>query len=157
MQLAAYKRYMRLAELTDNFLMEIEQQYLYTYFFCSWTHDTYMVCVCVCVWEREMSIHTYISMCVIDTHTYIRVFRESTQVIMQTSVWAEVYAYILVVRWFLSLEMDSWTRVQILYEAAWISHGTNTFGKGINPPTLPPSLRKIVGQTVFLVGGWQPI
>ena len=45
--------------------------------------------------------------------------------------------------------MDTATRVQILYEIDYISHCTNTLGKGMNPIILPPAMGKIVGQTRF--------
>ena len=38
--------------------------------------------------------------------------------------------------------MDTTTRVQILDEAGFISHSTNTFGKGMNPIILPPAMGK---------------
>ena len=38
--------------------------------------------------------------------------------------------------------MDTVTRVQILVEADWISHSTNTLGKGMNPIILPPAMGK---------------
>ena len=42
----------------------------------------------------------------------------------------------------ISLEMDTATRVQILDEADYISHSTNTLGKGMNPIILPPAMGK---------------
>ena len=39
-------------------------------------------------------------------------------------------------------EMDPATRVQILDEADYISHSTNTLGKGMNPIILPPAMGK---------------
>ena len=39
-------------------------------------------------------------------------------------------------------EMDTATRVQILDEADYISHSTNTLGKGMNPIILPPAIGK---------------
>ena len=39
-------------------------------------------------------------------------------------------------------EMDTATRVQILDEADYISHSTNTLGKGMNPIILPPVMGK---------------
>ena len=48
-------------------------------------------------------------------------------------------------------EMDTETRVEI--EAACISHTANTFGKGMNPTTLPLTMGKTVGQTrLFSLG-----
>ena len=41
------------------------------------------------------------------------------------------------------VEMDTATRVQILDETDWISHSTNTFGKGMNPIILPPAMGKL--------------
>ena len=38
--------------------------------------------------------------------------------------------------------MNTATRVQILDESDFISHSTNTFGKGINPIILPPAMSK---------------
>ena len=38
--------------------------------------------------------------------------------------------------------MDTATRVQILNETDYISHSTNTFGKGMNPIILPPFMGK---------------
>ena len=34
------------------------------------------------------------------------------------------------------------THVQILGETDWISHSTNTLGKGMNPISLPPAMGK---------------
>ena len=34
------------------------------------------------------------------------------------------------------------TRVQILDEAVYIVHSTNTLGKGMNPTILPPAMGK---------------
>ena len=45
--------------------------------------------------------------------------------------------------------MDTVTRVQILDETDYISHSTNTLGKGMNPIILPPAMGKIVEQTMF--------
>ena len=41
------------------------------------------------------------------------------------------------------------TKVQILDKAAYISHSTNTFGKGMYPTILSPAMSKIVEQTGF--------
>ena len=49
----------------------------------------------------------------------------------------------------LILEMDTVTGVQILDEADYISHSTNTLGKGMNPILLPPAMGKIEKQTGF--------
>ena len=38
--------------------------------------------------------------------------------------------------------MDTPTRIQILDEADYISHSTNTLGKGMNPIILPPAMGK---------------
>ena len=38
--------------------------------------------------------------------------------------------------------MDMVTQVQILDEANYISHSTNTLGKGMNPIILPPAMGK---------------
>ena len=38
--------------------------------------------------------------------------------------------------------MDTATRVQILGEATYISHSTNTLRKGINSTNLPPAMSK---------------
>ena len=38
--------------------------------------------------------------------------------------------------------MDTATRVQILDENDYISHSTNTIGKGMNPIILPPAKGK---------------
>ena len=46
-----------------------------------------------------------------------------------------------VVKW-LSWEMDTARRVQILDAAYCISHRTNTLGKGMNPIILPPAMGK---------------
>ena len=43
--------------------------------------------------------------------------------------------------------MDLATYVQILDEAVWISHSSNTFGKVMHPLILFPAMGKIVGQT----------
>ena len=40
------------------------------------------------------------------------------------------------------VEMDTATRVQILHETDYISHSSNTLGKGINPIILPPAMGK---------------
>ena len=48
----------------------------------------------------------------------------------------------IVVYWLSSLEMDTVTRVQILDETYFISHSTNTLGKGMNPIILPPEMGK---------------
>ena len=53
------------------------------------------------------------------------------------------------VLWLSSLEMDTATRVPILNETDFISHCTNTLGKGMNLIILPPAMGKIVGQTRF--------
>ena len=45
--------------------------------------------------------------------------------------------------------MDTVTRVQTLDETDSISHSTNALGKGMNPIILPPTMGKIVGQTMF--------
>ena len=45
--------------------------------------------------------------------------------------------------------MDTTTQFQILGKTDWISHSTNTLGKGMNPIILPPAMGKIVGQTSF--------
>ena len=45
--------------------------------------------------------------------------------------------------------METATRVQILDKTDWISHSTNTLGKGMNPIILPSAMGKIVGQTGF--------
>ena len=37
---------------------------------------------------------------------------------------------------------DTATRVQILDETGFISHSTNTLGKGMNPIILPPAMGK---------------
>ena len=53
-----------------------------------------------------------------------------------------------------------WTRqpeLKILGEAVGISHDVNTLGKGLNPIYLPPAVGKIVGQTGYLMFGWQPV
>ena len=39
--------------------------------------------------------------------------------------------------------------VQILDEIDYISHSTNTLGKGMNPNILPPAMGKIAGNTRF--------
>ena len=36
-----------------------------------------------------------------------------------------------------------------LNKADYISHSTNTLGKGMNPIILPPAMGKIIGQTRF--------
>ena len=41
------------------------------------------------------------------------------------------------------------TQVQILDETDFISHSTNTLGKGVNPIILSPAMGRIVGQTRF--------
>ena len=41
------------------------------------------------------------------------------------------------VQWLPSEKMDQATRVQILDEAVYISHGTYALGKGMNHPLLP--------------------
>ena len=41
-----------------------------------------------------------------------------------------------------SWEMDTSLRVQILDEAAYISHSTDTLGKSMNPIILPSALGK---------------
>ena len=41
------------------------------------------------------------------------------------------------------------SQVQILNEPVYISHSTNTLGKGMNPAIPPPVIGKIVGQTEF--------
>ena len=38
--------------------------------------------------------------------------------------------------------MDTVKLVQILDEADWISHSTNTLGKSMNPIIFPPSMSK---------------
>ena len=38
--------------------------------------------------------------------------------------------------------MDTATRVQILDKIDFISHSTNTHGKGMNPIILPPAMGK---------------
>ena len=38
--------------------------------------------------------------------------------------------------------MDMATQVQILDETDWISHSTNTLGKGLNPIIPPPAMGK---------------
>ena len=38
--------------------------------------------------------------------------------------------------------MDMTTRVQILDETDYISHSTDTLGKGMNPIILPPAMDK---------------
>ena len=49
--------------------------------------------------------------------------------------------------------MDIAARVQVLDKTIFISHNTNTFGKGMNPTILPPAMGKIVGQTgLFSLG-----
>ena len=45
--------------------------------------------------------------------------------------------------------MDTVTRVQILDETDFISHTTNTLGKGVNPIIIPPAMSQLVGQTGF--------
>ena len=40
------------------------------------------------------------------------------------------------------LEMDTVTRVQILDQTNYISHSTNTIGKGMNPIIFPPAIGK---------------
>ena len=39
-------------------------------------------------------------------------------------------------------DVDTTTRVQILDEPDYISHSTNTLGKGMNPNILPPAMGK---------------
>ena len=39
-------------------------------------------------------------------------------------------------------KMDTVIRVQILDETEWISHSTNTLGKGMNPIILPTAMGK---------------
>ena len=39
-------------------------------------------------------------------------------------------------------ELDTATRVQIMDETDFISHSTNTLGKGMNPIILPPAMGK---------------
>ena len=41
------------------------------------------------------------------------------------------------------------TRVQILNETGYISHSTNTLGKGTNPPILPLAVGKQQGRLGF--------
>ena len=41
-----------------------------------------------------------------------------------------------------SQDVDTTTRVQILDEPDYISHSTNTLGKGMNPNILPPAMGK---------------
>ena len=38
--------------------------------------------------------------------------------------------------------MDTASQIQILDEADYISHSTNTLGKGMNPIILPPAMGK---------------
>ena len=38
--------------------------------------------------------------------------------------------------------VDTTTRVQILDEPDYITHSTNTLGKGMNPNILPPAMGK---------------
>ena len=45
--------------------------------------------------------------------------------------------------------MDTATRVQIQDKTDYISHSTNTLGKGMDPIILPPAMGNIVGQTRF--------
>ena len=47
-----------------------------------------------------------------------------------------------IIKWLSSWEMDTVTRVQILDEIDYISHSTNTLGKGMNPIILPPAMGK---------------
>ena len=42
----------------------------------------------------------------------------------------------------IAVETDTVTRVQILDETDYISHSTNTLGKGMNPIILPPAMDK---------------
>ena len=44
--------------------------------------------------------------------------------------------------WLSSQDVDTTTRVQILDEPDYISHSTNTLGKGMNPNILPPAMGK---------------
>ena len=44
--------------------------------------------------------------------------------------------------WLSSQEIDTATRVQILDETDFISHSTNTLGKGMNPIILSPAMGK---------------
>ena len=45
-------------------------------------------------------------------------------------------------------------RVQVLAEAVYISHSTNTPGKGMSPTILSPAMDKIVQQTKFFSLGY---
>ena len=53
-----------------------------------------------------------------------------------------IYMEVPVVYWLSSQEMDTAIRVQILDETDYISHSTNTLGKGMNPIILPPAMGK---------------
>ena len=44
--------------------------------------------------------------------------------------------------WLSSQEMDTETQVQILDKFVYISHSTNTLGKGMNAPILPSAIGK---------------
>ena len=71
------------------------------------------VCVCVCV-------------CVFSCDGHI-----GEKLTVMKRLWLSVYA-----------EMDPVTRVQTLDEADYISHATNTLGKGMNEITLHPAMGK---------------
>ena len=48
--------------------------------------------------------------------------------------------------------MDTATRVQILVETDYISHSTNTLGKGMNPNILPPAMGKYDWPILMISG-----
>ena len=53
-----------------------------------------------------------------------------------------IFGKVSVVLWLSSQDVDTTTRVQILDEPDYISHSTNTLGKGMNPKILPPAMDK---------------
>ena len=55
-----------------------------------------------------------------------------------------MYIYIYIGRWpwCNGYRCRKWTQRQILDVTDWISHSTNTLGKGMNPIILPPAIGK---------------
>ena len=57
-------------------------------------------------------------------------------------IYIYIYHHVVVMQW-LSKLMDTMNCVQILDEPIYISHSTDTLGKGMNPIIFPPAMDKL--------------
>ena len=66
-----------------------------------------------------------------------------------------LYAVHIHIKLEVPLEMDIDTQVQILYKTFYISHNTDTLGKGMNQTIFPSTMGKYWGRLGTLTLVWQ--